>query len=360
MMKHDEGEFDRLCSDLIEALQAFESLQRRFDPGIIPHLCDEIRPVAEQLEHALDRVPPAAPDSAREALRNAAELTVTSLQLFITSAGFEESLIAVRKAQRKIGRAQEVLYPVRHTFPVVDRFFIEPPMSGRIDNRDPGAHSNDDVGLMHVGMDDHPYARGSFSLYVPESYHNSESFPLVVALHGGWGHGRDFLWLWLREARSRRFLLLSPSSQRITWSITGPDVDAEALAGMLHYIMKRWNINSNRILLTGLSDGATYALKHCQQETSPFTGFAPVAGVLPPYDLRGAKNRRIFWVHGYYDWMFPVKRAEQDANILKLSGADVTLRVIEDLSHTYPRELNDAILTWFDPTLSLPAYQSSM
>jgi hypothetical protein len=29
-------------------------------------------------------------------------------------------------------------------------------------------------------------------------------------------------------------------------------------------------------------------------------------------------------------------------------------REIEDLSHTYPREENDRILTWFDRSLALP------
>jgi hypothetical protein len=37
-----------------------------------------------------------------------------------------------------------------------------------------------------------------------------------------------------------------------------------------------------------------------------------------------------------------------------MSGADITLRVIDDLSHTYPREENDRILKWFEPELALP------
>jgi hypothetical protein len=30
-------------------------------------------------------------------------------------------------------------------------------------------------------------------------------------------------------------------------------------------------------------------------------------------------------------------------------GADITLRVVHDLSHTYPRDENARILSWFDP-----------
>jgi hypothetical protein len=34
-------------------------------------------------------------------------------------------------------------------------------------------------------------------------------------------------------------------------------------------------------------------------------------------------------------------------------GADVTLEIVPDLYHAYPREKNDRILTWFDRRLSL-------
>ncbi len=64
---------------------------------------------------------------------------------------------------------------------------------------------------------------------------------------------------------------------------------------------------------------------------------------------------RIFWVHGALDWMFPVQSARTAVEMLESAGANVTLRVIDDLSHTYPREENNQILQWFEPGLALPA-----
>ena len=58
-----------------------------------------------------------------------------------------------------------------------------------------------------------PDARGAVHLYVPESYTDDQALPLIVALHGGSGHGADFLWTWLREAKSRGCILLAPTSQ---------------------------------------------------------------------------------------------------------------------------------------------------
>ena len=88
----------------------------------------------------------------------------------------------------------------------------------------------------------------------------SRAWPLIVALHGGGGNGRDFVWTWLREARSRGYLLLAPSSHGSTWSFLGADVDAPRLASLIAWLGERWHIDARRILLTGLSDGATYTL----------------------------------------------------------------------------------------------------
>ena len=51
-------------------------------------------------------------------------------------------------------------------------------------------------------------------MYVPEYYDAARSWPLVVALHGGSGHGRDFLWTWLREARTRGVIVAAPDRAR--------------------------------------------------------------------------------------------------------------------------------------------------
>ncbi len=205
--------------------------------------------------------------------------------------------------------------------------------------------------------------RGGFSLYVPESIAEGEPRPLIVALHGGSGHGADFLWTWLREARSRRCLLLSPTSQGGTWSLDSsangsPGPDAAALRMMVEFVRERWPIDPEHVLLTGLSDGGTYTLLAGLQPDMPFTALAPISGVLHPANLgngnlKRAAGVRIYLVHGALDWMFPVEIARMARDELAKAGADLTFREIEDLSHTYPREENARILAWLDPALAL-------
>jgi phospholipase/carboxylesterase len=52
-------------------------------------------------------------------------------------------------------------------------------------------------------------------------------------------------------------------------------------------------------------------------------------------------------MHGARDWMFPVTLARNAAEVLRKSGAQVTYREIDDLSHAYPRDENPAIMDWF-------------
>jgi phospholipase/carboxylesterase len=53
--------------------------------------------------------------------------------------------------------------------------------------------------------------------------------------------------------------------------------------------------------------------------------------------------------------MFPAALARQAQATLSRAGAAVVLREVDDLSHTYPRELNDAILRWLQATPVKPA-----
>lgn len=344
-----------LCNAIISALKAFEKAQRKFHPLALKALRDELIEVLGPVEKARNAV--LTDDFAGDCRRfcaglvRAADLIVQAVHLFNQTDDIQQGVMNVLKAGRKICRVQEDLYAFCHEHSVIQRFFLEDQVreDSSVSDPDPLVHSNA-VGIRHTGLDTDPYARGGVSMYVPETYDGSVCLPLIVALHGGFGHGRDFLWTWLREARSREFILLAPTSAGSTWSIGNPEVDSSALLWALREIMEQYSVDRKRILITGISDGATFALICGLQKYTPFTAIAPVSGVLAPVDLSYAKARRIYWVHGARDWMFPVSRAVSGCRALSASGADVTLRIIPDLAHAYPREENDAIWRLFDST----------
>jgi phospholipase/carboxylesterase len=259
-------------------------------------------------------------------------------------------LIAVFRALRHVSRAQEALYPLTRRLPPVSSFFIAPELrddAGLLARL--AKPANTDTGVFHDGNE--PGSRGGFSLYVPEYYTPDRAWPLVMALHGGSGNGRSFLWSWLRDARSHGAILVAPTATGSTWALMGDDADTPNLLRILEHVRQRWQIDPGRMLLTGMSDGGTFSYVTGLGGDSPFTHLAPVAATFHPLmaDVADAQRLRglpIHIVHGRLDWMFPVQTARQASQALTIAGADVTYREIDDLSHCYPREMNTDILDW--------------
>ena len=361
-MIDDASFLDRLAKlgpALLGALEALETARRHLHPQRFDEIREGLGPLRERLTEA--RAAFGQGDVPREAqplagqIDKSAEATEKALSGFLQPVSGPEEIL---RAMHHHCQAQQFLYPLRKILPPVSRFFVEAPFRDRLAELDPDPPDGVQVGLHRAGGA--PPARGGFVLYVPESYDGTEAWPLVVALHGGSGDGSDFLWTWLAEARGRRFLLLCPTARGDTWSMMGADIDEPAVLSMVEYVQEHWKVDPARVLLTGLSDGATYTLLLGLREDSPFTALAPVSGVFHPNNfengnLERAKGKRIYLVHGSLDWLFPVMIAHGTRDALKEAGADLVFREIPDLSHTYPREENDKILAWFDPELALPS-----
>ena len=259
-------------------------------------------------------------------------------------------LIAVFRALRHASRAQEALYPLTARLPPVSDFFLDPGQSEDAALKARLAEpANANTGIFH----DHnePGSRGGFSLYVPEYYSPERAWPLVMALHGGSGNGRGFLWSWLRDARSQGAILVAPTATGNTWALMGEDADTGNLARILDAVRSRWNVDPTRLLLTGMSDGGTFCYVTGLASASPFTHLAPVSATFHPLmaemaDADRLRGLPVYLVHGRLDWMFPVQVARQTRDALAAAGADVTYRELDDLSHCYPREMNAPILNW--------------
>jgi phospholipase/carboxylesterase len=172
-----------------------------------------------------------------------------------------------------------------------------------------------------------------------------------MALHGGSGNGRGFLWSWLRDARSHGAILVAPTAVGNTWALMGEDIDTPNMMRILDSVRSRWNVDAKQMLLTGMSDGGTFCYVSGLESTSPFTHLAPVSATFHPLmaemaDAERLRGLPIHLVHGRLDWMFPVQVARQTRQLLSAAGANVTYREIDDLSHTYPREMNAPMLAW--------------
>lgn len=346
----------QLTPPLLTTMEAFEQVQRNMHPPHLDQLSEFIAPFEADLRHvfgpfeALD-----FPEHLQKFGNHLKEAASYSLRAChgVTNAG--DDTMAAMRAMRAQTRAQEKLYPVANILKPISQYFLELPAreNANLLERLNEDHEGEQVGVMHAANDRD--TRGGFSLYVPEYLDKNQPTPLVVALHGGTGHGADFLWAWVREARTRGFLLLAPTSQQDTWSLMGEEHDLPVLLSTLEFVGANFALDHTKTLLTGMSDGGTYTLLAGLQENSPFSHLAPFSGVLHPEislngNIQHAKDRNIYLTHGTYDWMFPIETAYMAQSELEAYGANLTFRPIDGLSHTYARTENAAILDWFMKT----------
>jgi phospholipase/carboxylesterase len=341
---------------LLQSLEALGFVARHLNPPDFGRVMQAVGTPDESLQAVQARLAdwPEEFADVQTALQAASDAALKAFEGLRAVQNGNGDLVAVFRALRYAPRAQEALYPLAEQFPPVSSFFVDP---ARRDDADLlarlAAQAGQDTGIMH----DHNEAgsRGGFSLYVPEYYTADRAWPLVMALHGGSGNGRGFLWSWLRDARSFGAILVAPTAIGSTWALMGEDVDTPNLARILNIARARWNIDPKRLLLTGMSDGGTFSYVTGLEGSSPFTHLAPVSATFHPLmaemaDAERLRGLPVHIVHGGLDWMFPVQVARQTQELLAAAGANVTYREIEDLSHCYPREINPAILSWLNGT----------
>ncbi len=346
---------DRLAAllpPLLRSLDVLGFIARHFHPPDFGAVMDaagapdqELRAAHRQLDGWPDELA-----SLRERLQTAVNAALAAFDGLRSAPDQADGIRAVFRALRYVPRAREALYPLAGALPPVNRYFLDSALRHDADTLARfAAPARDGTGIMH--FENEPGSRGGYSLYMPEYYTPERTWPLVMALHGGSGNGRNFLWTWLRDARSRGAILVAPTAMGPTWALMGEDTDTPNLNRILDAVRSRCNIDANRMLLTGMSDGGTFCYVTGLEDASPFTHLAPVSATFHPLMAEMASPDRlrglpIYLVHGALDWMFPVQVARQTHIALAAAGAAIVYRELDDLSHCYPDEINAPVLAW--------------
>lgn len=353
-MTDDEAILD-LLGPLLRALETLALIARHVHPPDFNRLMESIGSPDEGLRAALARRGdwPQRLSEIRAALDESADATLEAFSGLREVSSEDGDVRRIYRALRLLPKGLAALYPLAGVLPPVNQFFLDPSLRSDAGLQQAFLHApaSDGTGIVHFGEAE----RGGCWLYVPETYTPDRAWPLVMALHGGSGTGRGFLWSWLRDARSRGVILAAPTSIGSTWALMGEDFDTPNLARILDAVRSSWSIDPRRLLLTGMSDGGTFSYVSGLEAESPFTHLAPVSAAFHPLLLQMADADRmrelpIHIIHGALDWMFPVELARQAQRVLARAGAKVTYREIQDLSHTYPREMNAELVAWLAAT----------
>jgi phospholipase/carboxylesterase len=334
---------ERALASLFDVLDTLGNIARAMHPRRLEALVETLGDQDAELD--------AAVAGSKDQVAMAARLALQACAALRAAPQVDNPMMQAYRAMRQYSRSLEALADLAETIPAVGRYLLEPRFRD-----DPALMRrlaeppNPDSGAFH--FDNQTDQRGGFSVYVPPWYDPSQPAPLIMALHGGSGHGRLFLWNWVPEARSRCLIVVAPTAVGSTWSLMEPEIDSQNLGSILTRVRDRWNIDPGHMLLTGMSDGGTFTLLSGLADDSPFTHLAPVAASFHPFLLAMTSRDRltalpVHLTHGAEDWMFPVSMARTAHRTLAAAGAPVVYREIADLSHAYPRDGQGEVLDWW-------------
>ncbi len=266
-------------------------------------------------------------------------------------------IVAYMQSRRAFSLGKYALYELRAELPTLREYWVLPEALSRwAELEAPVTGVEAQTGVIHRPSTE---KRAEYSLYVPEYYDPSRSWPLVITLHGGHGRGDDYLLTWLRAAKSAGYILLSPKSLGGTWSLQRPGVDIRSILSMVETLLDEYSIDIGRLFATGLSDGGSFSYAIGLSCPKLFAGVAPIAAagmIVGMFNLDKAKDLPIYIIHGGKDFMFPVATAQMAYELLQKSEfTKVKYEELPDWGHAYTYSINDTlVLPWFN---GLPSRQ---
>src|SRR4029450_13986554 len=106
---------------------------------------------------------------------------------------------------------------------------------------------------------------------------------------------------------------------------------------ILDLVKQAYNVDENRVVLSGVSDGGTAAYYTAMRDTTPFASFLPLNGFIRVLDNETAdadgdlfpnnlRNKPLFVVNGGRDPMYPTSVVDPVITRLQKAGVDVTYR----------------------------------
>ncbi len=119
----------------------------------------------------------------------------------------------------------------------------------------------------------------TYSLKLPPEYHAGRPYPVVIALHHAGESGKDMIARWGDEAAKYGYILACPDWDRGAGGAYAysPEEHLTVLA-TLRDLRRHFNVDSDRVFLTGYGEGANMAWDVGLSHPDLFAGVAPISG----------------------------------------------------------------------------------
>ncbi len=201
-----------------------------------------------------------------------------------------------------------------------------------------------------------------FCYYIPPEYSPRHKTPVIVYLHGGVGRS-DFIEEPLEYAGSNPFL---PIARENNWFVLFPlgrddlawwkPTGMENIESQIIQMKQNYNIDDDRIYLTGFSDGGSASFHFALTDPSIFASFYPMSGNAAvsnivtgsPTYLPNLQNRYTRAVNTDLDRLYPTDKMIMIMDLALDAGADLLFKSYNNIPHNFDyaeKELPHTIAT---------------
>ena len=192
-----------------------------------------------------------------------------------------------------------------------------------------------------------------YLLFLPEGYsEKKQGWPLILFLHGAGERGSDLKKVKVHgppkiveKQRDFPFIVVSPQCPEEDWWTD----KVEVLINLLDDIVAEYNVDTERIYLTGLSMGGYGSWALAAEYPKRFAAVAPICGGGNRIMTFRLKDVPVWAFHGAQDSVVPLKQSEEMVKAIKARGGDAKLTVYPNAGHDSWTETykNKELYEWF-------------
>lgn len=178
--------------------------------------------------------------------------------------------------------------------------------------------------------------------YLPKDYDKKDKWPLLLFLHGAGERGNNLELVkkhgppkLIEQGKDFPFIVVSPQCpDGIRWK-------TEPLIALIDFIIENYNVDENRIYITGLSMGGYGTWKLANEISHRLAAVVPICGWGDPLSICEVGDLPIWVFHGAKDNVVPVQSSQAMVDRLKSCGHEVKFTI-------YPETMHDSWTETYD------------
>ena len=189
-----------------------------------------------------------------------------------------------------------------------------------------------------------------YLLYLPEEYGKEKGKKWPVILHGSGERGSDINKVKVHgppkiceQKKDFGFVVISPQCPDNKWW------EPQSLIALLDDVIARYDVDPDRVYLTGLSMGGFGTWDTAIAYPNRFAAIAPICGGGNKHRASALRNVPTWVFHGEKDPSVPIAESEEMVDAIKRAGGDVRFTRYPEAGHDSWTESynNPELYTWF-------------